>query len=162
MLKFSFKISVPWVTWKILIWNNAIDFFITQNQSLALTFWRWNVWSPHASWYFSAFVWPKVHSLSYQMPTLFSKEHVISGSHPDNFVCGRDPLDQPKSDADCPGHPTLPSRCSWMCPWPAEWWNAYVKMGLFDSVMDCLRCIVTVARWCQLDVMRQSEELIEG
>ena len=25
---------------------------------------------------------------THQMPTLFSKEHVISGSHPDNLVCG--------------------------------------------------------------------------
>ena len=40
---------------------------------------------------------------------LFSKEHVISGSHPDNVVCRWDPLDPPKSDPsdpDCPGHPT--------------------------------------------------------
>ena len=27
-------------------------------------------------------------SLTYQMATLFSKEHVISGSSPDNLVCG--------------------------------------------------------------------------
>ena len=43
------------------------------------------------------------------MPSLFSKEHVISRSHPDNLVCGQDPLDPPKSDPsdpDCPGHPT--------------------------------------------------------
>ena len=49
-------------------------------------------------------------SLTYQMPTLSSKEHVISGSHvhPDNLVCGWDPLYPPKSDPsdpDCPGHP---------------------------------------------------------
>ena len=59
-------------------------------------------------WYFSAFIRPKVHSRSYQMPTLFSKEHVISGSHPENSVCGWDPLDPSKSDPsdpDCLGHP---------------------------------------------------------
>ena len=47
-------------------------------------------------------------SLTYQMPTLSSKEHVISGSLPDNLICGWDPLDPPKSDpsdSDCPGHP---------------------------------------------------------
>ena len=44
-------------------------------------------------WYFSAFTRPKIHSLVYQMPTLFSKEHVISGSQPDNLVCRWDPLD---------------------------------------------------------------------
>ena len=36
-------------------------------------------------------------SLTYQMPTLFSKEHVISGSHPDNLASLRmRPLDPPK------------------------------------------------------------------
>ena len=43
------------------------------------------------------------------MSTLFSKEHVISRSHPDNVVCGGDPLDPRKSDPsdlDCTGHPT--------------------------------------------------------
>ena len=35
-------------------------------------------------------------SLTYQTPMLFSKEHVISGSHPDNLVCRWDPLDSPK------------------------------------------------------------------
>ena len=40
---------------------------------------------------------------------LFSKKHVISGSHPDNLVCERDPLDpqtSDPSDPDCPGHLT--------------------------------------------------------
>ena len=38
--------------WKFLVWNNAIDFFIIgriQNQSLAQTSWKWNLWTPHAS-----------------------------------------------------------------------------------------------------------------
>ena len=34
--------------------------------------------------------------LSYQIPTLFSKEHVISGSRPDNLVCGWDTLTHQK------------------------------------------------------------------
>ena len=37
---------------KLLMWNNAIDFFILgriQNHSLAQTPWRWNLWTPHAS-----------------------------------------------------------------------------------------------------------------
>ena len=43
-------------------------------------------------------------SLTHQMPTLFSKEHVISGLHTDNLVCRWNPLDPPKidpSDPDC-------------------------------------------------------------
>ena len=35
--------------------------------------------------------------------------HVISGLHPNNLVCGCDPLDPSKSDPsdpDCPGYPT--------------------------------------------------------
>ena len=35
-------------------------------------------------------------SLTYLMSTLFSKEHVISGSHPVYLVCRWDPLDPPK------------------------------------------------------------------
>ena len=53
-------------------------------------------------------------SLIYQMPILFSKEYVISGSHPDNLVCRWDPLDPPKSDpsdSDCPGHLTYFQPC---------------------------------------------------
>ena len=48
---FLFKSNVTWHE-KFLIWNNAIDFFILgriQNQSLAQTSWRWNLWTPHAS-----------------------------------------------------------------------------------------------------------------
>ena len=37
---------------------------------------------------------------------IFSKEHVISRSHPDNLVCRWDPLYPQNSDPDCPGHPT--------------------------------------------------------
>ena len=43
------------------------------------------------------------------MPTLFSKEHLLSRSHPDNLVSRSDlfdPLKSDPSDPDCPGHPT--------------------------------------------------------
>ena len=53
-------------------------------------------------------------SLTYQMPTLFSKEHVISGSHPDNLACGLDPLDPPKSD---PSDPDFPGHLTHFQPW---------------------------------------------
>ena len=39
----------------------------------------------------------------------FPKEHVISGSHPDNFFADETHLTHQKSDPsdpDCPGHPT--------------------------------------------------------
>ena len=65
-------------------------------------------------WYFSAFIRPKVHSLT-RCPTLFSNEHVISGLHPYNLVSRWDPLDPPKSDPsdlDYPGHPILFQPCS--------------------------------------------------
>ena len=48
-------------------------------------------------------------SLAYQMPTLLSKEHVISGSHPDNLVADETHLtlqNSDPSDPDCPGHTT--------------------------------------------------------
>ena len=48
-------------------------------------------------------------SCTYQMPALFSKEHVISGSHPDNLVVDVTHLTHQKSDPsdpDFPGHPT--------------------------------------------------------
>ena len=91
---------------KFLIWNSAIDFFILgriQNQSLAQTSWRWNLWTSHAlkqlqiiSW-FHTMIFQCIHqtrsSLTYQMPTLFSEEHMIFGSHPDNLVCRWDPID---------------------------------------------------------------------
>ena len=48
----------------------------------------------------------KVHSVTYQMPTLFYKKHVISGLHTNNLVWRWDPLDPPKSDPDCLDHPT--------------------------------------------------------
>ena len=74
-------LKVAKVIWheKFLIRNNAIYFFILgriQNWSLTQTSWRWNLWTPHASkqleinklvshqWYFSAFIRPKVHSLT--------------------------------------------------------------------------------------------------
>ena len=50
-----------------------------------------------------------VSSLTYYMPILFSKEHVISRSHPDNLACRWEPLDLSKSnqsDPDCLGHLT--------------------------------------------------------
>ena len=89
--------------------------------SLAQTFWRWNSWTPHVSkhleikisWFHTSDI--SVHSsdqklaYTYQIPTLFSKEHVASRSHPNNLVCGWDPLDPPKSkpsDPACLGHPT--------------------------------------------------------
>ena len=123
MLKFFNVANVTWHK-KILIWNNVIDFFILgriQNWSFAQTSWRWNLWTPHASkqleikisWFYTNDI--SVHSSDpkfthlYQIPTLFSKKHVISGSHSDNLVCGWDPLDPPKrdlSDPDCPGHQT--------------------------------------------------------
>ena len=81
-----FFLKVANVTWleTFLIWNNAIDFFILgriQYQSLAQTSWRWNLWKPHASIqleimvshqsYFSAFIRPKVHSLTRCQGTTF-------------------------------------------------------------------------------------------
>ena len=96
------------MTWKFLIWNNAIDFFILgriQIQSLAQT---WKLWTPHALKQleiislFHTMIFQcihqtqsKVHSLT-RCQHLFSKEHSISGSHPDNLVCRWDPLDPPK------------------------------------------------------------------
>ena len=62
--------------------------------------WRWNLWTPHALKQQAGFtnvIFQYIHqtqsSLTYQMPTLFSKEHVISWSHPYNLVCRWDPLD---------------------------------------------------------------------
>ena len=104
--------------WKILIWNNAIDFFILsriQNQSPCTDFSKmktlhttcfktaWEI-----SWFYTNDI--SVHSsdakFTHQIPTLFSIELVVSGSHPDILVCRWDPLDPPKSDPDCPGHLT--------------------------------------------------------
>ena len=68
--------------------------YILQNMQLEIINW----------FHTSAFIRPKAHSLNtYQMPTLFSKEPVISGSHPDNLVCG---FNLPKNDLDCPGYLT--------------------------------------------------------
>ena len=56
---------------------------------------RLNLWTPHASKQLEIIIWfhtndISVHSsqnsLTYQMLTMFSKEHVISESHPDNLV----------------------------------------------------------------------------
>ena len=44
-------------------------------------------------WYFSSYIYQTQSSVTYQMPTLCSNEHVISRSHPDNLVCGWIPLD---------------------------------------------------------------------
>ena len=102
---FLYKSNVIWHE-KLLIWNNAIDFILvntepvtcTDLKSLDTTCFKttWDNKLISHQWYFSAFIRPKVHALTYQMPELFSKEHVISRSHPDNLVCGWDPLDPPE------------------------------------------------------------------
>ena len=98
MLKFS---DVTWHE-NFLIWNNPIDFFILdriQNWFLAQ---RWNLnsdttyfktaWDFHTSDMIFQCIHQTKSSLTYQMLTLFSKEHAISGSNPDNLVCEWDLL----------------------------------------------------------------------
>ena len=87
---------------------------------------RWNLWTPdhwHASKQLEIISWFHTNDISvhssdpkfthYQMSILFSKEHVIFRSHPDNLVCRWDPLDSPKKDPDCPGHPTHFQPCTY-------------------------------------------------
>ena len=80
---FLFKNNVTWYE-KILIWNNAIDFFIVgriPNQSLAQTSRRWNLWTIYASKQLYIIFTPMIFqwiyqtqsSLTYQMPILFLK-----------------------------------------------------------------------------------------
>ena len=49
----------------------------------------------------------------YQIRLLFSKEHVISGSHPDNLVCADETHLSDLSDPDCPGHPAHFQPCTY-------------------------------------------------
>ena len=109
------------MAWKILIWNNAIARFLHSWQDTELVpciarLLEDEIFGHHMlqnylklvshQWYFSTFMHQTQSSLTYQLPTPFSKEHVISGSYPDNLVCGWEPLDPNPSDPDCLGHPT--------------------------------------------------------
>ena len=82
-----------------------------QNQSLAQTSWRWNLWTPPrppASKQLQIISWFHTNDISvHSSDPKFT--HLIFRSHPDNLVCGWDPLNPPKSgpsDPNCLDHLT--------------------------------------------------------
>ena len=114
------------MTSKVLIWNTECHRFLyswqntelvpcTKMKSLDTTCFKtaWDNKLVLYQWYFQS-IHQTQSSLTYQMPTLLSKEHVISGSHPYNLLADETHLtlqNSSPSDPDCSGQPTHSQPC---------------------------------------------------
>ena len=97
--------------------------------------------------YFTAFIRPKVFSCTHQISTLFSKEHVISGSHSDNLVCRWDPPDPPKKWPRLSGSSNPLSTLVWIC---ASWTKMYKVGGIsVIFIVEANQLLTLIIAWCQ-------------